>query len=366
MAEVRIENLEKKFGDVTAVQDLSLAIADGEFLTLLGPSGCGKTTTLRCIAGLERQSAGDIRIGQRVVNDLPPGERDVAMVFQFYALYPHLNAYENIAFPLRTQKLPRAEVESRVREAANLLNIAHLLDRRPKKLSGGEQQRVALGRAIVRRPQVFLMDEPLASLDPRLRGGMRVEIKRLQRALRTTMVYVTHDQTEALSMPQRIAIMNQGVLQQVGSPLDIYNRPATLFVASFIGRPPMNLVDCSLDDEDEEEPVLRDRSGSFVYHLSPPQYHRIAAHPGRAGLVYGIRPEDIDIHPGGEGDGLPSAVRVREMLGDETLYDLEVGGQVLRVKAPPALRLQVGERVRLALNPDRSHVFAKATGNAIF
>ncbi|MDP9379549.1 MAG: ABC transporter ATP-binding protein [Chloroflexota bacterium] len=364
MAEVRIENLHKAFGDSVAVQDLSLAVADGEFLTLLGPSGCGKTTTLRCIAGLERQSSGDIRIGHRVVNNLPPGERDVAMVFQLYALYPHLTAYENMAFPLRTQKVPKAEVDERVREAAGLLSIEHLLSRKPGKLSGGEQQRVALGRAMVRRPQVFLMDEPLTNLDPRLRTEMRVEIKRLQRTLRTTMVYVTHDQTEALSMSQRIAVMNRGVLQQVGSPLDVYNRPATLFVASAIGSPPMNLIDCELVEG--EQPVLCDRTGRFEYHLPPPQHHKLETHPARQQLVYGIRPEDIQIQPGGEREGLPSEVRAREALGDGTVYDLQVGEKIFKAKTPPALRLGVGERVRLVFNPSRSHVFAAKTGAAIF
>ncbi len=276
MAEVHLRNLSKRFGDVTAVQDLNLTVCDGEFLTLLGPSGCGKTTTLRMIAGLENQSSGDVRIGSRLMNGVPPGQRDVAMVFQLYALYPHLSVFENIAFPLRTQKVSRTETDRRVREAAQLLGIEHLLDRRPSKLSGGEQQRVALGRAIVRQPQVFLMDEPLTSLDPRLRSATRVELKRLQRTLQTTMVYVTHDQTEALSMAQRIAIMNQGKLQQIATPLDIYNRPATLFVAGFVGTPPMNLIDCALVDGDQ--PVLRDQSGAFVYPLTPPQHHRLASY----------------------------------------------------------------------------------------
>lgn len=364
MAEVHIRNLKKQFGEYMAVDDLNLTVADGEFITLVGPSGCGKTTTLRMIAGLEHQTSGDIRIGARSVSRLPPGERDVSMVFQFYALYPHLSAYENLAFPLRTQKVSRSETDQRVREAARLLNIEHLLDRRPGKLSGGEQQRVALGRAIVRRPQVFLMDEPLTSLDPRLRSEMRVELKRLQRTLKTTTVYVTHDQTEALSMGQRIAVMNQGVLQQVGTPLDVYNRPATLFVASFMGSPPMNLIECVFDGS--EPPVLRDSMGEVLYHLPPPQHHRLTSYRGIERLVYGIRPEDVHILPGTESDGLPSLVCAREPLGGETLYQVEVGGHVLRAKAGPSIRPAVGERVRVTFDPTRSHVFDKRTERAIF
>src|SRR5690349_19244629 len=220
MAEIRINRMTKRFGDVVALHELDMHVRDGEFLVLLGPSGCGKTTTLRSVAGLERQSSGDIYIGDTLVNNLPPGDRDIAMVFQFYALYPHLSAYDNIAFPLRAQRVLAAEVDTRVRAVARVLRIEHLLKRRPKQLSGGEQQRVALGRAMVRRPRVFLMDEPLTNLDAALRADMRAELKHLQHDLGTTMVYVTHDQTEAMSMGQRIAVMNRGLIQQIGTPLE--------------------------------------------------------------------------------------------------------------------------------------------------
>ena len=365
MAEIRIENLVKKYGDVTAVKDLNLTINDGEFLTLLGPSGCGKTTTLRCIAGLERQTTGTIRIGERVVNNLRPGDRDIAMVFQFYALYPHLSAFDNIAFPLRAQKTPSAEVDERVGQAARMLRIEYLLNRRPNRLAAGEQQRVALGRAMVRRPRVFLMDEPLTNLDAKLRGEMRMELKRLQRELNTTMVYVTHDQTEALSMSQRIAIMHQGVLQQVGSPLDVYNYPATLFVAGFIGSPPMNFVECTLGNGDP--PALQDPSGAFRYIPTPAQRQAILAVAPTGPLIFGIRAEDVQIAPGAAADGaLPAEVYVREPLGDEITYDLKLGDTIIRAKAPPTLRLPIGAPVGVVFTPERAHVFDTQTEQAIF
>src|SRR5258707_8633374 len=251
MAQVTIKVMVKRFPNgALAVANLNLSVADGEFLVLLGRSGCGKTTTLRSIAGLERQTSADILIGDRIVNDLPPGLRDIAFVFQFYALYPHMSVYDNIAFPLRAAQVKPDEVDRRVKNVAQQLRIEHVLKRRPNQLASGDQQRVALGRAMVRRPQVFLMDEPLTNLDASLRADMRVELKHLQSDLGVTMIYVTHDQTEAMSMGQRIAVMNLGILQQVGAPLDIYERPQTLFVAGFIGNPPMTLVNVSLDVDD--------------------------------------------------------------------------------------------------------------------
>jgi multiple sugar transport system ATP-binding protein len=364
MAEILIQKLIKKFGDFTAVKDLDLTIRDGEFLTLLGPSGCGKTTTLRCLAGLERQSSGDIRIGNRVVNDLRPGDRDIAMVFQFYALYPHLTAYDNIAFPLRAQRASPAEVDERVRRAARILRIEYLLSRRPNKLGAGEQQRVALGRAMVRKPQVFLMDEPLTNLDAKLRGDMRVELKQLQHELNTTMVYVTHDQTEALSMAQRIAIMNAGVLQQVGTPLDVYNHPATLFVAGFIGTPPMNFVPCSLVNNGTA--MLKDESGLFSYTLTPVQRDKIASQAGKGELVFGVRSEDVQINTAPDADGLAVEVFVRQPLGDEIAYDLKLGEHILRAKSAPTLKLPVGQRVHVTMDPQRVHVFDAGSGQAAF
>lgn len=249
MAGIEVTALHKRYPDGTvAVDHVDLSIGDGELFVMLGPSGCGKTTTLRAIAGLERQTTGDIRIGDTLVNDLPPAERDIAMVFQFYALYPHLRTRDNLAFPLRAEGLPKPEVEERVNEAARLMRLGPLLDRRPSRLSGGEQQRVALARALVRRPRAFLMDEPLTNLDAELRADMRTEIKHLQGELGTTMVYVTHDQVEAMSLGHRIAILNKGRVEQIGTPLEVYDRPASLFCAAFIGSPPMNLIEVEVAD----------------------------------------------------------------------------------------------------------------------
>src|SRR5690349_2488642 len=284
MAEIRINHITKRFGDFVALHELDLTIHDGEFLVLLGPSGCGKTTTLRSVAGLERQTSGDIYIGDTLVNDLPPGDRDIAMVFQFYALYPHMSAYDNIAFPLRAQKVQPDEVDKRVRAVARVLRIEHLLRRRPKQLSGGEQQRVALGRAMVRRPRAFLMDEPLTNLDAALRADMRAELKHLQHELATTMVYVTHDQTEAMSMGQRIVVMNRGLIQQIGTPLEVYARPATLFVAGFIGSPPMRLIDCRL--QNGGAPVLASADGALRVPIDGAIAERVRA-SGAEQLVLG-------------------------------------------------------------------------------
>jgi multiple sugar transport system ATP-binding protein len=363
MAEIRIINFTKKFGDFTAVKDLSLTISDGEFLILLGPSGCGKTTTLRSVAGLETVTLGEIYIGKRLVNDFPPGVRDIAMVFQFYALYPHLTAYDNIAFPLRAMNTPRPEVETRVQEAAKLFRIEYLLKRRPNRMSAGEQQRVALGRAIVRRPSAFLMDEPLTNLDAKLRGDMRAEIKHLQRELKTTMVYVTHDQTEAMSMAQRIAVMNLGVLQQVGTPLEIYDHPATLFVAGFIGSPPMNFLDVTLADGDK--PVLRNESLAFGLPITRELRDTIRAKGAQGMMRLGIRSEDLQLSADPEGGILQGEVYIREPLGDEIIYDVKLGEHVLRSKAPPTLRLDVGQRVGLSPDQARLHLFDLKTEQAI-
>lgn len=360
MAEIRLEKVTKTFNEkVIAVQDLDLHIQDGEFLVLLGPSGCGKTTTLRMIAGLERQSSGDIYIGERLVNELPAGQRDIAFVFQFYALYPHLSVKDNISFPLRAQKLPRHEVEARVQSVAQRLRIEHLLNKRPNRLPGGEQQRVALGRAMVRQPQVFLMDEPLTNLDASLRADMRVELKHLQHELATTMVYVTHDQVEAMSMSHRIAVMNLGLLQQIDSPLNIYNHPATLFVATFIGSPPMNIIPARLRDgwlEGVETP--------FRQRLTRPT----SLENGR-GLYVGVRAEDVQIQAAQGEDvpeaALPGRVLVREPLGDETIYVVDMGGYTLTAKAPPRLMLRPDDFVLLSPNPERLHLFDQASEKAV-
>ena len=329
MAKVKINNLSKRYSPDTplAVKELDLTIADGEFLVLLGPSGCGKTTTLRCIAGLEHQTDGEIYIGERLVNGLPAGERDIAFVFQFYALYPHLNVYDNISFPLRAQNIATEEVERRVNEVAKLLRIDHIFKRKPGSLPSGEQQRVALGRAIIRRPQVFLMDEPLTNLDAALRTDMRVELKHLQADIGTTMVYVTHDQTEALSMAHRIAIMNLGVLQQVDTPLEVYNNPETLFVAGFIGTPPMNFVDCQMTNGNG----IIDESGAFKLSNARIDKLQSTLKNPAVPLVFGIRSEDISIAPQPDEGQVQGQVLVREPLGDETIYEVEVGPNMLRV-----------------------------------
>lgn len=350
MAEVRIENVTKKFTEtVVAVKDLTLTVEDGEFLVLLGPSGCGKTTTLRMVAGLETQTSGDIFIGERRVNELRAGDRDIAFVFQFYALYPHLSVRDNISFPLRAQNLPRTEVDRRVQDVATRLRIDHILNKRPNRLPGGEQQRVALGRAMVRQPQVFLMDEPLTNLDAALRADMRVELKHLQQELNTTMIYVTHDQIEAMSMSHRIAVLNLGVLQQVDTPLNIYRYPQTVFVATFIGSPPMNVVNGQVDNG----AVVTD-DGAFHYAL--PGSLRDSVTHGQ-GVVFGIRAEDISVTTEGDRADLQGEVIVREPLGDETIYTVQASGHRFMVKTPPRLRYEPGDNIQLTFNPARLHLF---------
>ncbi|HUV90012.1 MAG TPA: ABC transporter ATP-binding protein [Anaerolineae bacterium] len=360
MAEIRIQNLVKVFpGGTRAVDGVSIHVADGEFLVLLGPSGCGKTTTLRCVAGLERQTRGDIHIGDRLVNALPPADRDIAFVFQFYALYPHLSAYDNIAFPLKAAQLPKSEVDQRVHHVAEMLKINHLLNRRPKRLSSGEQQRVALGRAIVRRPQVFLLDEPLTNMDSSLRADMRVELKHLQQELGTTTLYVTHDQTEAMALGHKIAVMDAGKLQQVGAPLEVYNHPATLFVAGFIGSPPMNLLDVTL----AAGPALVDPDGAFRLPVDAALAEKW---PTLVPLKLGVRSEDLHIAADPSAGDMPAEVYVVEPLGDETIYSLRfAGSHVMLAKAPPALDLKVGDKVGVSFDRSRLHVFDVQTGKAL-
>jgi multiple sugar transport system ATP-binding protein len=359
MAEIKLVNVDKYYLNVKspAVNNVNLNIEDGEFLVLLGPSGCGKTTTLRMIAGLEDISSGDILIGDRRVNDLPPGERDIAFVFQFYALYPHLSVKDNITFPLRAQNVPAKEVEKRLHEVAQLLQISHVLNRRPGRLPSGEQQRVALGRAIIRQPQVFLMDEPLTNLDASLRSDMRVELKRLQRELGTTMVYVTHDQTEAMTMSNRIAVMNLGILQQVATPLDIYNYPQTLFVASFIGMPPMSLIPCKSEGD-----CLISLQGDFRLVLQGNNAQALRSHQGQ--LVFGVRAEDVTLSANSEGE-LQGVIAVREMLGDEMIYEVDVQGCILRARTSTREQYTEGQTVSLQVNHKRLHLFDSASGQRL-
>jgi multiple sugar transport system ATP-binding protein len=279
----------KKYGDVTAVSELNLDVEDKEFLVLVGPSGCGKSTALRCLAGLEEISGGHIKIGDRIVNDVPPKDRDIAMVFQSYALYPHMSVYDNMAFGLKLRKTPKSEIERRVQEAASILGIQQLLDRKPKQLSGGQRQRVALGRAIVREPSVFLLDEPLSNLDAKLRVQTRAEITKLHKRLGTTFIYVTHDQVEAMTMADRIAVMKDGVLQQVDSPQNLYDHPTSIFVAGFIGSPSMNFFNGSVTGDPQE---LYIDTGSFRLRMEKEQAGKLAAYIGKQ-VVLGVRPEDI-------------------------------------------------------------------------
>ena len=300
MATVTFDNVNKMFGDFQAVKDLNLEIGDGEFMVLVGPSGCGKTTSLRMIAGLEEISSGNLKIGDRIVNDVPPKDRDIAMVFQSYALYPHMSVRDNLAFGLKLRKVPKSEIERRVNEAAETIQLQKLLDRKPKELSGGQRQRVALGRAIVREPAVFLMDEPLSNLDAKLRVQTRAEIARLHQRLGTTMVYVTHDQIEAMTMGTRIAVMNEGLLQQVGAPQVLYDTPINRFVAGFIGSPSMNFLEVHMEGTGESARLV----GPADWSIPLPGRYRDAATP-RAGktLVAGFRPEHLDIGEASQGVG---------------------------------------------------------------
>jgi ABC-type sugar transport system ATPase subunit len=328
MAEVLVKRLHKAFPDGTvAVEELDLTIADGELFVMLGPSGCGKTTTLRCIAGLEEETSGEIRIGDEVVSGLRPSQRDIAMVFQFYALYPHLSVRDNMAFPLRAQGRPESEVSERVAEAARMLQLEPFMTRKPSRLSGGEQQRVALGRAMVRQPKAFLMDEPLTNLDAELRADMRAEVKHLQKRLNTTMIYVTHDQTEAMALGDRIAILNKGRLEQIGAPMEVYDRPATLFAARFIGSPPMNLIEAEVTNG----------------HLTAAGGLKIAAPEGlRRGdrVIAGVRPERFTVTEAADPEAVRGRVVSREALGDETIYVVETEAGLLHVRMPPTARFE--------------------------
>ena len=339
---IRFQNVTKTFGDTKVVDDLSLEIADGEFVVLLGPSGCGKTTTLRMLAGLETVSSGEIYIGDQRINDVPTQQRDLAMVFQSYALYPHMSIAENIAYPLRVRKLPKDEREKRVASVAKLLEIESLLDRKPRQLSGGERQRVALARAIVREPRAYLMDEPLSNLDARLRVQMRGELKRLQHQLGTTTIYVTHDQAEAMTLASRVAVMKKGRLQQFDTPLNIYNRPANRFVAEFVGSPSMNFVEGTID------------RGTFVGAEIKFQVSRSGGH-----VTMGIRPEHIHVLTQPQEDAIPAEVYVTELMGNETFVFLTVGPHKLIARAPADFRAEVESTVWLRLEVEKAHFFPK-------
>ncbi|MGZ6685848.1 MAG: ABC transporter ATP-binding protein [Gaiellaceae bacterium] len=356
MARIAFEHVTKVFdGTRPAVDDLCLEIADGEFLVLVGPSGCGKTTALRMLAGLEQVTSGRILIGDRVVNDVPPGARDLAMVFQSYALYPHMTVYDNLAFALRNRRLPGAEIYRRVRDAADMLDIRSLLGRKPKQLSGGQRQRVALGRAIVREPAAFLMDEPLSNLDAKLRVQMRAEIHQLQRRLDVTTIYVTHDQVEAMTMGDRIAVMNHGVLQQIGSPPELYDNPVNVFVAAFIGSPAMNFATANAG---EGHLTL----GGTTLHLTGRAAKAAEQNRGRD-LMIGFRPEDLELNgqPGPGAVQIPAQIDVVEYLGHEELIHAQSEGHEIVALVPSDKKVQAGEEVRFAIAVDKLHVFDPET-----
>ena len=336
MAPITFEHVTKRFDETTAVADLSIEVADGEFLVLVGPSGCGKTTALRMLAGLEDITSGRILIGDRVVNNVAPGARDVAMVFQSYALYPHMTVYDNLAFSLRNQKVPKRQIDERVRRTADVLELGELLKRKPRQLSGGQRQRVALGRAIIREPKGFLMDEPLSNLDAALRAQTRGEILRLQKRLGTTTIYVTHDQIEAMTMGDRIAVMNKGELQQLGTPEELYEHPANTFVAGFLGSPAMNMLPSS------------------------------ALGIGGTGQLAGFRPEDVRLGNGRPGSGsLDAAVEVVEYLGDEQLGHLRLGDHQIVVKLPVEPRLRAGQQETFSVPLDKVLLFDEESSLAV-
>jgi len=362
MARIRFAGVTKRYGDVVAVRDLDLDIRGEEFVVLLGPSGCGKSTTLNMIAGLEEVTEGELWFDDQIVNALPPHRRDVAMVFQSYALYPHKSVYENIAFGLRMRKVARQDVDRRVREAAAKLEIAHLLERRPSQLSGGQRQRVALGRAMVRQPAVFLMDEPLSNLDAALRISMRAEIKHIHTAMQTTFVYVTHDQAEALTLADRIVVMNDGIIQQIGTADEVYERPRNMFVASFLGNPPINYLDGEIETD----------AGTGVFRcggqrIELPAHLMTRLRPERQrGAVLGIRPEDV---AGRAADGAASALRgvVDSVLpvGSDRFLGLRVEGHDVFVRVDKQAQHREGEFVAFALVPERLHLFDKASGTSL-
>ena len=372
MARVILENLSKVYPEksgpgVTAVHDINLTIEDGEFMVLVGPSGCGKSTTLRMIAGLEEISAGTVTIAGRVVNDILPKDRDIAMVFQNYALYPHMSVYDNMAFGLKLRKFPAKEIDTRVREAAEMLGLEQLLGRKPKALSGGQRQRVAVGRAIVRKPKVFLFDEPLSNLDAKMRVSTRTEISKLHTRLGATMIYVTHDQVEAMTMGDRICVMKDGYITQVDEPLALYNHPRNVFTAGFIGSPPMNLVSGALIRSGAKLHFRADNDNKS--NLSFPLPASLTAQPMtqiERPLIFGIRPEDVhDTRPGSPVDTLPvieAVVDVVEPMGAESLLYLGTGAHGLIARVPPTSPYRSGQSIRVALDLAKAHLFDAETG----
>ena len=372
MAHIKLENIVKRYGDVVAVKDFNLEIQDKEFVVFLGPSGCGKTTTLRLIAGLENPEEGDIFIDGQRVNDLSPADRDIAFVFQFYALYPHLSVYDNIAFPLKAVKLSKSEIDAQVKRVAGILQISDILHRKPSVLSGGEMQRVALGRAMVRQPKVYLLDEPMANLDAKIRVDTRAEIKRLQHEIGATTLFVTHDQVEAMSLADRIAVIHQGVLQQIGTPHEIYNKPESLFVAGFMGMPTMNLLDAETTVR-EGEFLLRLCHTDVYFRLSPERQANTTSGAVKNGWVFGIRPEHITaVGQSAEGT-IPADVHLVEPLGPVNILDIHLGTHsetqepiLLRVRTHPTFQVTAGDTVWLNFDEAEMHLFDRETERAVW
>jgi multiple sugar transport system ATP-binding protein len=366
MARVILKNLSKSIGEHSIVRHINLDIPDKEFFILVGPSGCGKSTTLRMIAGLEEVTAGEIHINDRIVNHVRPKDRDIAMVFQNYALYPHMTVYQNMAFGLKLRGYTRREIDQRVREAAEVLNLGALMDRTPKSLSGGQRQRVALGRAIVRKPQVFLFDEPLSNLDAKLRVQMRLELSKLHQRLQATIVYVTHDQVEAMTMGDRICVMKDGEVQQVAPPLELYERPANKFVAGFIGNPPMNFFPVMVDGG-KKDIVLR--HASFSLTVPKALAEAVRPHVGKE-VDFGIRPEDLYDrlfynYPIQEGTSVNTVVDVVEPMGSEIYIYVKAGTVDLVVRVPAYVKAAAGKKMELVFNLERMHLFDRATGVAL-
>jgi len=363
MAKVLLKNLTKRFDDVVAVNNMSDVVEDKQFVVLVGPSGCGKTTTLRMIAGLEEVTGGEIYIGDRLVNDVPPKDRDIAMVFQNYALYPHMDVYNNMAFGLKLRRTPRAEIEKRVNDAARILKIEDLLKRKPKQLSGGQRQRVALGRAMVRDPKVFLMDEPLSNLDAKLRVQMRTEIAKLHQRLKATIVYVTHDQTEAMTMADKIIIMKDGLVQQTGKPQQVYDHPDNMFVAGFIGSPAMNFMDVTVT----EKMTLKNHQLEID---TPAKIKDIIKKNDLVGkdIVVGIRPEDledIEFKPeANDTNTITAKVEVTEPMGSEIYVYIDIDGVLMTARVSPKSKLQSGDQARLFVELEMLHLFDKKTEKA--
>ncbi len=363
MATVKLENITKIYpGDVKAVDNINIDINDQEFVVLVGPSGCGKSTTLRMIAGLEEISEGTLTLDGKVVNDVPPKDRDIAMVFQNYALYPHMTVYNNMAFGLKIRKYPKDKIDQLVKEAAEILGIEDLLDRKPKALSGGQRQRVAVGRAIVRKPKVFLFDEPLSNLDAKLRVQMRAEISSLHNKLKATMVYVTHDQVEAMTMADKIVVMKDGYIKQIGSPLTLYNQPENLFVAGFIGSPPMNFMNVTIKNESGK--LIADE-GSFKIEVPETNKKVLESMEGKQ-IIMGVRPEDLDINDkGSRDDSITAKIKVIEQLGEEIQLHLSTNDSSIIAKVPPVLSFNIDQEVFFTAKPEKVYFFDKETEERI-